>query len=100
MHATIAALSSGVPVSAIAYSGKVQGVFETCGQGDAVADARTLAGPDVVEVVWGSFSGRRAAAEALASAAAAVRARAAAQMDAIVAACGGNPAPDPAPAGT
>ena len=67
MHATIAALSSGVPVSAIAYSAKVQGVFETCGQGDAVADARTLPGPDVVEVVWASFAGRRAAAEALAA---------------------------------
>lgn len=87
MHATIAALSSGVPVSAIAYSGKVQGVFETCGQGDAVADARTLVAPDVVEVVWRSFEDRKRAADGLAPAAAAVRERAAAQMDSIVATC-------------
>jgi polysaccharide pyruvyl transferase WcaK-like protein len=86
MHATIAALSSGVPVSAVAYSGKVQGVFETCGQGDAVADARTLDAPDVVDVVWRSFTGRREAAARLALASAAVRSRAAGQMDAIVAA--------------
>ncbi len=99
MHATIAALSSGVPVSAVAYSGKVQGVFETCGQGDAVADARTLPGPDVVDVVWASFAGRLATAEALAPASAAVRARASAQMDAIVAACGGVAASTPASAG-
>jgi polysaccharide pyruvyl transferase WcaK-like protein len=87
MHATIAALSSGVPVSAVAYSGKVQGVFETCDQGDAVADARSLDAPDVVDVVWRSFTGRREAAARLAPASAAVRARAAEQMDAIVAAC-------------
>ncbi len=30
MHATIGALSSGVPALALAYSGKMQGVFETC----------------------------------------------------------------------
>lgn len=40
MHATIAALSSGVPAAAIAYSGKTRGVFETCGMAHAVVDAR------------------------------------------------------------
>jgi colanic acid/amylovoran biosynthesis protein len=40
MHATIGALSSGVPALALAYSGKMQGVFETCGMGHCVLDLR------------------------------------------------------------
>jgi polysaccharide pyruvyl transferase WcaK-like protein len=40
MHATIAALSQGVPVCALAYSPKAAGVFEACGAGEAVADLR------------------------------------------------------------
>ena len=42
MHATIAALSTGVPAASIAYSLKTQGVFETCGMGHAVVDARSV----------------------------------------------------------
>ena len=41
MHATIGALSSGVPALALAYSGKMHGVFESCGQGHSVVDLRT-----------------------------------------------------------
>lgn len=40
MHATIAALSSGIPACAIAYSDKTLGVFETCNQGEHVHDPR------------------------------------------------------------
>ena len=40
MHATIAALSSGVPALALAYSSKMHGVFESCGQGHSVVDLR------------------------------------------------------------
>jgi polysaccharide pyruvyl transferase WcaK-like protein len=40
MHATIAALSSGVPAIALAYSDKMHGVFDSCGQGDCVIDLR------------------------------------------------------------
>jgi polysaccharide pyruvyl transferase WcaK-like protein len=40
MHATIAALSSGVPTAALAYSGKTAGVFASVGVEDAVVDAR------------------------------------------------------------
>jgi colanic acid/amylovoran biosynthesis protein len=43
MHATIAALSSGVPALALAYSGKMHGVFESCGQGHSVVDLRSEA---------------------------------------------------------
>ena len=41
MHATIGALSSGVPALALAYSGKMHGVFESCGQGHNVVDLRS-----------------------------------------------------------
>ena len=52
MHATIAGLSSGVPTSAIAYSGKTRGVFETCRQGNCVTDPRQQNVADCVEDVW------------------------------------------------
>ena len=39
MHATIAALSSGVPCATVAYSLKARGVFASCGMAHAVADA-------------------------------------------------------------
>ncbi|HLR27786.1 MAG TPA: polysaccharide pyruvyl transferase family protein [Ruania sp.] len=58
MHATIAALSSLVPVYGYAYSDKTRGVFESCGMVDQVADARELAGATAVEEMMASF-GRR-----------------------------------------
>lgn len=42
MHATIAALSSGVPAASIVYSDKAMGVFACCGQEDHIIDPRTL----------------------------------------------------------
>ncbi len=58
MHSAIAALSSGVPASGIAYSLKTQGVFETCGQGDHVADPRDLDTIDVIEKLEQSYKNR------------------------------------------
>ncbi|MBO0332673.1 polysaccharide pyruvyl transferase family protein [Sneathiella sp. CAU 1612] len=55
MHSTIAALSRGVPTSAIAYSDKTKGVFETCGQGDEVFDPRTLDTQAVIEGLKDSY---------------------------------------------
>jgi len=52
MHATIAALSTGVPVSAISYSPKTLGVFEACGLGDNVADPQVLDDKELTEVLW------------------------------------------------
>lgn len=49
MHSTIAALSSGVPAAAVAYSHKTRGVFETCGLRHAVVDARSVGTPDAVD---------------------------------------------------
>ncbi len=58
MHATIAALSSAVPTFGYAYSDKTRGVFETCGVGDQVGDARDLAGPEAVTRMLDSFEHR------------------------------------------
>lgn len=65
MHATIAALSSGVPAAAIAYSDKTLGVFETCGAGAHVADPRRLDSDDVVEAVLRSWNQRMNARDLL-----------------------------------
>ena len=58
MHACIAGLSSGVPTAAIAYSVKTQGVFETCGQGDFVADPRTESTEDAAAKLWQAYQRR------------------------------------------
>lgn len=65
MHSTIASLSSGVPTAAVSYSPKTLGVFETCAQGDHVADPVTLDTAGVIEAVWRSFERRDAARESL-----------------------------------
>lgn len=90
MHATIAALSSGIPTAAIAYSPKTLGVFESCGQGDHVADPRAHGTEAVIAALWDSWQARAAARETLAEALPAVKAQAAGQMDAIAAAIPGG----------
>lgn len=87
MHATIAALSSGVPAAAIAYSPKTLGVFETCGQGAHVADPRTLDTEDMVEHLWQSWLTREEARQSLRAALPGVLRRAEEQMDIIIAEC-------------
>jgi|HigsolmetaAR206D_1030411.scaffolds.fasta_scaffold00762_6 polysaccharide pyruvyl transferase WcaK-like protein len=85
MHATIAALSSGVPAAIVAYSDKARGVFASVGQQRHVADARRLDDDALLDALWRSFTERRQAAAELAVQAPAAIARAAAQMDEIVA---------------
>jgi colanic acid/amylovoran biosynthesis protein len=64
MHATIAALSSGVPTGGIAYSIKMAGVFATCGQEDNVVDATSVDTGEAVDRLWWSWQQReRTAAE-------------------------------------
>lgn len=63
MHTTIAALSSGVPAAAVAYSDKFHGVFAGCGLGDRVLDARKLGAAELAEALvqaYGNRSGDRA----------------------------------------
>ncbi len=92
MHSTIAGLSSGVPTSSLAYSGKTQGVFETCGQGAWVADMRSIDGPEAVERMWRSWHERAAVRISLREHMPAVLERAARQMDEIVAGAIGHSA--------
>ena len=66
MHATIAALSQGVPCAAIAYSPKFQGVFEACGQSAHVADPTRLSTQELVDCLLGSFHSRSSARYVLA----------------------------------
>lgn len=81
MHATIAALSQGVPCSAIAYSPKFQGVFDACGQSAHVADPTRLSTEELVEALVRSFHAREDARSSLAAGLVPVRARLASQFD-------------------
>lgn len=87
MHSTIAGLSSGVPSAAIAYSGKIRGVFATCGQEEWVADARSTGTTELVNRLTSSWESRASGASSLRDNLVAVRSQAAAQFDAIAAAC-------------
>jgi colanic acid/amylovoran biosynthesis protein len=84
MHATIAALSSGVPASAIAYSDKTRGVFRTCDVGDEVIDARAMSSGDLVDALWDGWTRREAVRAALARSLPHVIARARGQFDELV----------------
>lgn len=84
MHATIGALSSGVPAAALAYSGKSQGVFETCGQGESVLDLReSHTGKALINRLLSLYAEHRLTARTLQPQALKVRERAARQMDEI-----------------
>lgn len=58
MHACIAALSSEVPVCAIAYSKKTSGVFGTVGMEHAVFDARAISTDDIVSGIMARYRAR------------------------------------------
>lgn len=58
MHSTIAALSTTTPAAAYAYSDKTWGVFETCGVGHQVVDARTSHGTEAVERLMTGYHAR------------------------------------------
>jgi polysaccharide pyruvyl transferase WcaK-like protein len=99
MHACIAALSSGVPTAAIAYSDKTRGVFGTCGVAEAVVDPRQLTTEAAVAALWATWTARDAYRCILLDVLPGLQATLEAQMDHIVGACvgGGLPAPDAAP---
>jgi colanic acid/amylovoran biosynthesis protein len=60
MHATIAALSSGVPTATIVYSDKAKGVFATCNQEQYVFDPRILEQDQIIEGVLSAYNQRDA----------------------------------------
>lgn len=85
MHATIAALSSGVPTFGYAYSDKMVGVFDTCHLAGHVADARRVAGPAAVELMLESFERRQTTGRDLGAAVPEVVARARDQLTDLLA---------------
>jgi len=56
MHSTIAGLSSCVPTSAISYSDKTKGVFDTCEQGKHVIDPRINDTDEAVHLLINSYN--------------------------------------------
>jgi colanic acid/amylovoran biosynthesis protein len=84
MHSTIAALSSGVPTAAIAYSLKTAPVFATCDQEDEVVDPREHGEHDLVEALLSSFARRAELRSSLARRLPTVVAAAEECMDTIV----------------
>ena len=87
MHATIAGLSSGVPTSTLAYSGKALGVFEGVGQAEHVADMRALETDAAVAGILGSFRDRAATRTHLSAQLPRIVEAVKSQMDSIVNAC-------------
>jgi polysaccharide pyruvyl transferase WcaK-like protein len=65
MHACIAALSQGVPATAIAYSDKTLGVFETAHVGEAVVDPRVLHQEELIERILHGMEMRETFAKTL-----------------------------------
>lgn len=84
MHSTIAALSSGVPTAALAYSDKTLGVFESCGVGDQVIDPRKLGTHTVIDRLIDSFDSREQNRRILAATIPEVKSRAEEQFRCIV----------------
>lgn len=84
MHATIAALSSSVPVAGIAYSDKFAGVFASCGIGEQALDARTLTTEELVDAAWSGWQRRGEIAQELRDRVPSVVAKANGQFDELV----------------
>lgn len=59
MHATIAALSTGVPVANMAYSMKARGVFACCDMADSVMDLRHMTTDQALSALLRHFENRR-----------------------------------------
>ena len=91
MHSTIAALSSGTPTFGYAYSDKTQGVFDSCGMGTEVADARHTCGEEAVALIAESFAARTRLREALTRMAPPVVERSRRQLREVLTAVGGWP---------
>jgi len=83
MHATIAALSSSVPVANMAYSRKALGVFDCCGAASHVYDMRKLSTFDLTQNLIEDFECRHQHKKLLGSQIPFVLRRWGYQMDAI-----------------
>ena len=88
MHSTIAALSSGVPAAAIAYSVKTAPVFATVGLEGQVVDGRTESTEAAVARLWASWEARNELRGKLAANLPAVLESAKTQMQTILTSAG------------
>lgn len=88
MHATIGALSMGVPTAAMAYSLKFRGVFDTVGMGHRVIELRTTSTDDCVRLVEEAYTSRREDAMVLDAQRAKVAERALEQVRAMLSVAG------------
>jgi colanic acid/amylovoran biosynthesis protein len=84
MHSTIAALSSGVPTAAVAYSDKTRGVFASCGLESEVIDPRRLETRAFTERLMESFENRERTRQLLSISVDSVKARATEQFAQII----------------
>nr|WP_231134676.1 polysaccharide pyruvyl transferase family protein [Motilibacter deserti] len=84
MHATIGALSSGVPTAALAYSMKFRGVFASVGAAAGVVDARRVDDATALDALLASWEARDSARGELARSVQEVARRAASQMEEVV----------------
>lgn len=87
MHATIAALSSGVPCAGLAYSDKFQGVFESAQCGCSVVDLRVATTSHALDAIWRQWCDQERTRERLSLAIESTVALAHAEMTDIVASC-------------
>ena len=87
MHSTIAALSSGVPTAALAYSLKTKGVFQTCQQEDSVADSRYMTEDEALATILQSWERRSLTQARLPALIAEVQQQATLQMASILTGC-------------
>ena len=83
MHSTIAALSSGTPAAAMAYSPKFQGVFGLCDLGHRVVDLTKSDRVQGSELLLSAFDERAADAMRLQRALPRVERLVKAQLDSI-----------------
>lgn len=67
MHATIAALSQGIPAVGMAYSKKFAGVFETVNMADYVVDMRSLNESELIKRIEELYKNRAEAQQLLKS---------------------------------
>lgn len=93
MHSCIAGLSTGVPTVGLAYSKKTRGVFDSCGQGDAVPELRGETTDAVLEQFFAVWADRDHRREDLAARLLEVKGIAQEQLASIVRTIGRRPTP-------
>ena len=87
MHTVIAALSSGVPVTGLAYSLKFKGVLKSVGVEDACIELRTESIESIISQVLHGYNNRQEIRERLRQAAAQIKRVGIKQLDDIAALC-------------